>query len=314
MTRTRRMVGIAVIVLAAVAVTSLAGATPIPLPSPGTPTQVAAAVKVAPKINQLPSDLIPAIQNVSYDNAAAYFPATKNGCSGTTACVYGDTSATAAVALFGDSHAAMWLPALSWVGKQLGFRIVLLWYPGCPAADVTVWNASSHSLNEQCDQWRSSSISAITKLDPELVLLSDRTNDIRGANDKLFTNAAWQAGLETTIGELSSAKLKVAVIGDITAMTNMIPSCLAAYAKHIQRCSSPNPNPAMSEHVAAEMAAAKAKGAAYINPQSWLCTKTCSPVVSNLDVYYDSEHVSATYAAWCARLMEDAVKALLPGT
>lgn len=283
-----------------------------PLPTPGSPSQVAAGVAAAPKIDQLPADLVPALADVANDDTARYFPATRKGCSKTNQCVYGVAGATPTVVLFGDSHAAMWLPPLNWIAKQLGFRIVLLWSPGCPDADVTVWNPDTHSPDLQCNAYRARMLTAIEKLHPSLVLLSNRTSDVKGANGKLTTNAAWQAGLEATLAALLASHLDVAVIGDITAMTNQLPQCLAVYPKHVQRCSSPDPNPAMHQHVKQEEAAAAAKHVDYVNPQPWVCTTTCSPVVDVYAVYCDSEHLSATYAAWLAQDLQDALKALLP--
>lgn len=315
MRRSRRAVTIGTLLLvAALGLSGSAGASRAKLPTPGTPSQVAALVAASSKIKKLPSDLVPALANVPYDNTASYYPVTKNGCSGTTECVFGETSSPTTVAMFGDSHAAMWLPALVYDAKRLDFRVILLWYPGCPAATVSVWNASSHSINKLCNSWRATSLKQIEKLDPWLVLLSNRTTEVKGADDKLIPNATWKAGMEETISELVAAKLHVALIGDITEMTNEMPECLAAHPTNIQNCSSPNPNPAFKNHFADEMAAAKAEDVPYLDPQSWLCTKTCSPVVGDFAVYYDSLHVSATYSEYLALDWESVVKPLLPTT
>ena len=282
------------------------------LPKPGTPSQIAALVKVSSNIEQLPSPLLPALQNAGYDNASNYYPVIRQQCSGTTECVFGDKPSKTTVVLFGDSHAAMWLPPLVYDAGQLRFRIVLLWYSACPAASVTVWNPSQHAVNAGCTTWRAQSVSAIRALRPSLILLSDRTTAVDGPGGKPIANATWKAGMERTISDFAGSKLTVAVIGDITALTNEMPQCLAAHPSKIQDCSSPNPNPGFKTHVADEEAAARAKGVTYINPQSWLCTKKCSPVVGNMVVYYDNLHASATYAEYLSLLFEAAVKPLLP--
>ncbi len=107
--------------------------------------------------------------------------------------------------LFGDSHAAMWLPALVYDGTHLHFRVVLLWYSGCPAADLTVWNPSQHGIDKGCDGWRSKSIAQIKALAPSLVLLTDRTTAVNGATNKPIPNATWKAGMATTISSFLSA-------------------------------------------------------------------------------------------------------------
>jgi hypothetical protein len=306
-----------VLVIAALGMSGIATASRVAprraaLPKPGTPSHITALVAASSKIEALPSPLVPALQNVSYDNASNYYPVIKLQCSGTKQCVFGDTSSKTTVVLFGDSHAAMWLPPVFYDAKLLHFRIVLLWYSGCPAADVTVYDPSQHDIDTGCNTWRKQSIKDIKALAPSVVLLSDRTTSVDGSPGVSIPDATWKAGMEQTLSELSKPKTKLAVIGDIAALTNEMPECLAAHPNKIQDCSSPNPNPGFKTHVADEEAAAKAEKASYINPQSWLCTKTCSPVVGNMVVYYDTLHASATYAEYLSIDLENAIKPLLP--
>ena len=91
----------------------------------------------------------------------------------------------------------------------------------------------------------------------------------------------------------------------------ILPDCLAAYPTQVQRCSVQNPNPKARQHVAAERAAAAAEGVAYVNPQGWLCTKVCSPVIGRMAAYYDAGHVSSTYAAYLAGVFGKALRPLL---
>jgi SGNH domain (fused to AT3 domains) len=283
------------------------------LPSPGTPAEIAALVASSHRITSLPSDLVPSLQRVGDDNAASWgYWKAKDGCTGTTQCVYGDTAATAAVALLGDSHAAMWLPALDWVGRQLHFRLVVLWRPGCPASDVTVLDPTNHEVDTGCDAYRRASLSAIERLAPALVLMADRTTDVLAASGRDVPTGTWRKGLATTIATLLSHGLKVAVIGDVSSLSSPIPACLAAYPRAIQRCSSPNPNPAKHTELAAEVTAAKDEGVPYVNPEPWLCTKVCSPVVGRYAVYSDWQHVSATYSAYLGLEWEGALAPLLP--
>ena len=312
MIRARRAAGAtSALAVVVVLVAGLASATR--LPSPGTPGEVATLVAGSHRIETLPSDLVPTLQRVGDDNAATWgYWKAKDGCTGATQCVYGDTAAIRTVALLGDSHAAMWLPALDWVGLKLGFRLVVLWRPGCPAADVTVRNPSTHSVDTGCNAFRSASLQIIEQLAPALVLTADRTTDVLGADGEVIPTATWRKGLETTLAALVHRSLHVAVIGDVSSLSTEIPECLAAHPRAVQRCSSPNPNPAKRTELAAEEGAAKDESVPYLNPEPWLCTKVCSPVVGRYAVYYDWQHVSATYAAFLGVEWEDALEPLLP--
>lgn len=282
------------------------------LPTPGTAAQVAALVAASPSVTTLPSNLLPPLSKAAADSPATYYPGAARGCTGVKACVFPDLKAKSIVVLFGDSHAEMWLPAIAPVTQAAHVKLILIWKPGCPAADVSVWEATTHAINKACNKFRSQSIAEIKALHPALVLLADRTSDIPGAGNKLTTNAEWQAGEETTIAELKATTTKVVVIGDITAFTVILPDCLAAYPSDVQKCAVPNPNPDTHQHFAAEAAAATAEDVPYINPQPWLCTATiCSPVIGNMVAYWDNEHVSSTYAEYLSGVWATALKSYL---
>lgn len=276
------------------------------LPKPGTPLQVANLVATSSAITSLPAKLLPPLSQVSTDQADAYYSVVSRRCEGVTKCVFGDKSSKELLVLFGDSHAQMWLPAFVPIAQSKGFKVALVWLSGCPAADVSVWDASTHSIDKNCNTFRSTMITNIIKAKPAAVLLADRTSDIPGAGNKLISDAVWQAGLEHTISAFKAAKLKVAVIGDITAFDakHALPACLAANPNSVQTCSVSNPNPNTHQHFAAEQAAATAESVDYLNPQQWLCTSTCSPIIGNMVAYYDDFHVTATYAEFLELVWE----------
>jgi hypothetical protein len=282
-----------------------------PLPGPGTAAQVAALVAASSKIQRLPSNLVPSLYQAGNDDVAAYYPVTEPGCAGASQCVFGDTHATATIVAFGDSHALMWLTALIPTAVADKLKLVLMWRPSCPAATVSVWNPQTNSINAACNTYRTAEEKVIKKLHPVLVLLASRTTAINGAKGRPIPAATWRNGLEATIAATRSATTRVAVIGDIVAFNAILPNCLAANPDHVQLCSVTDPNPKIPGHFADELAAAKAMKVPYLNPQPWLCTSVCSPVIGNLVSYYNNEHVSATYAAYLAGVWATALRPLL---
>ena len=269
-----------------------------PLPKPGTPQQVAALVAASSRIQQLPAKLVPSLSQVSSDSAGTYYPVAAAGCTGVRQCVFGATTSRTSIVLLGDSHALMWLPSLAPVALAKHVRLVVLWKSACPATSILVWNAAIRAPYTACTTWRASAIAAIRRLAPSVVLLADRTTGIYDGSDVLTTDAAWQAGLAATIAAVSAKGTKVAVLGDITAFNALLPECLAAYPHRVQTCAQPTPNARVPGHFSAERAAAAARHVAYLDPTSMLCTSTCSPVIGTMVAYFDSVHVSATYAAY----------------
>jgi SGNH domain-containing protein len=310
--RTRRWLARSAVAVAVLAGASVAvGATK--LPKPGTGSEVAKLVAASSSIETLPKDLLPPLFQLPGDSAGAYYGVAGRRCDGPTKCLFGDRKSPRIIVLFGDSHAQMWLPALAPVAQSAGYRLALVWMSGCPAASVTVWDDATHANFTWCNTWRASMIEKIHKLDPSLVLLASRTSDVPGANNKPTTDAAWQAGLEETITALKTTSTRVAVIGDITVFSphNDLPQCLAANPTSVQQCAVSNPNGKTRQHFAAEQAAASAESVPYLNPQPWLCTMTCSPVIGNMAAYYDSFHVSATYAEYLSGVWASALAPLL---
>jgi hypothetical protein len=288
-----------------------AGAEP-PLPAPGTASQVAALVASSSKIQRLPNNLVPSLFDVVNDDTSSYYPVTQRGCAGTSQCEFGDKKGTTSLVLFGDSHAYMWLPAIVPLAVKHHYRLILLWSAGCPAAWVTVWNPLTNTANTACNQFRARSIAAIRALKPTLVLLASRTTKVVGTNGKPISDATWKSGLERTITSIMTKATKVAVIGDVTEFPVLLPDCLAAEPTHVQACSSPDPDPKIPDHFAAEEAAAAATHVHYLNPHKWLCTTICSPVIGTYVAFYNDNHVTATYAAYLSAVFGAAVLALLP--
>jgi hypothetical protein len=282
------------------------------LPTPGTATQVAALVAASSSITSLPKYLLPPLGQAGSDTPGAYYPKAMHRCLTLSQCVFGDRAAKRTIVLFGDSHAQMWLPALVPVARTLGYRFVLVWEPGCPSATIDVWDGATHSTNVQCNTWRAQAIVAIRRRAPALVLLASRTSDIPGAGNVPTSDAAWQAGLETTIAALRTATTKVAVVGDVTVFSpKVLPQCLAAYPTAVQSCSVSNPNGKTRQHFAAERAAASAEHVPYVNPRKWLCTAVCSPVIGTMVAYFDTFHVTATYAEYLSGVWLAAIRPLV---
>jgi hypothetical protein len=281
------------------------------LPKPGTASQVTSLVAASTSIQKVPKSLTPPLAKISANIPHVYWSEATVNCNTVTRCAFGDKHATKTVFLFGDSHAMMWLPAMIAVATTDHLKLILDWMPGCPAATVSVWDAGLSTTSSACDDWRAAQILALQKAHPFAILLASRTSNIPGADNLPIADSVWQAGLEQTIADLKSSSTKVAVIGDIVALDSNSAPCLAAYLSSVQSCSVPNPNPEGTQHFAAEKAAAAAENVMYLDPQSWLCTKTCSLIVGTMAVYQDQYHVTAVYAAFLSGVFTKALKSLL---
>jgi len=280
---------------------------------PGAASQVVRLVRRSHAIVRLPSTTVPSLAAAPLDDAETYEPSTVPDCSTATRCVFADRNATRTVVLLGDSHARMWVPALVPALTRLRFRLVLLWYPSCPVANVPTWYFKVNGPYRACDQFRIDALTFLRRRDPWLVLLGDSTTrKFSAANPSApVTGTQWRIGMQHTIAVVKAASRRVAVIGDLTAFGVSPPECLAAHAAAIQRCSVPSPNPMVPSYRPDEQRAAGAMHVAYLDPLRWLCAATCSPIVGDMIVYSDTDHVAFTYAEFLSGVMGAALRPLL---
>lgn len=275
-------------------------------PPPGTAAQVKALVAASTSITKMTATLAAELPGASNDTADAMYNL-PHTCLTATACQFGDTSSDKVVALYGDSHARMWLPALVPLATADGFRLVLVGQDGCPAVALVIYNAIGGSA--ACTVLRTAAVKLINSMDPEAVIVSDSTTAYLAGPNKRFTTAQWDKGLTTTLKAFTGSP-RLVVIGDIQVLDEDPTSCLAAYPKAIQsKCAVDNPNKKYKGQETAEHDAATSAHAAYVDPTSWLCTqKRCSPVIGTFIAYWNSWHVSAMYAAYLSGVMGTAVK------
>jgi hypothetical protein len=219
----------------------------------------------------------------------------------TTKCVFGDLASHKLLVLYGDSHAQMWLPALVPVATALSMRLVLIWHTGCPV--VKLPNTSA-----LCISVRKTAIALVNSLHASLVLLANRNMFTTAVN---FPQTEWLNGMEATIKALQTATTKVAVVQDVTIFNSWVPNCLAAHPTSVQKCSVLDPNPKFVSHQTAEKNAAIAEKAGYIATKQWLCAAACSPIIGNMIVDFDADHVTATYSEYLATVWQTAVTHVL---
>jgi peptidoglycan/LPS O-acetylase OafA/YrhL len=81
-------------------------------------------------------------------------------------CVYGDATASTAVALVGGSHSLQWLPALDAIGQKSGYRILVYTKSSCVFGDSTVEEDATPS----CVQWQEDLLAEMIDIHPDLVV------------------------------------------------------------------------------------------------------------------------------------------------
>jgi peptidoglycan/LPS O-acetylase OafA/YrhL len=280
-------------------------------------SQVQAAVALSADLKAVPSNLNPSVADATAELRAMLF----NGClraplqAGQPECAMGDTASKTTVALVGDSHASMWIPAFQQIGTQRPWRLETMAKTACPMMDVPIANRFVSPLVEyiqRCEQWRGQIIARLRAEHPRLIMVSVfRGYTASQSNGFLsgFTSydPAWIDGLTRLVRQLRETGAKVLVLGPLPRLTTSVPGCLSEHLEDATACSPPMSFAFNRPGIAAEAAATQAGGGQYADLTELFCTENrCPVIVGNTLVYVDAGHLTLEYS----RLLAPALAAL----
>jgi hypothetical protein len=201
------------------------------------------------------------------------------------------------VALFGDSHAAQWFPALDLLGQQERFRLDVYTKSSCPAADVPM--VTDGVLNTGCDEWRARVLDRLAADPPDRIVISNFAHyDDYGTTG--ITTGVWNRGLAATLDALPTAS-QVTLILDTPSFPATPSVCLSSHLTDALACSRPRAEALDTGWATAEAATATAAGAQVIDLNDLLCDSvSCGVIIGNRLLYRDPHHLTASYVAHLA--------------
>ncbi len=273
-----------------------------------TPTEVTELVAAAPGITGLPRQApIPAEAPDDWggpptqcwpDHAQVSEPA----------CVFGDVGARRTVALYGDSHAAMWFDVLDRIADREHWRLAVLAKGGCPTLPLAFQNpvgfGEAGGRYTPCDQWHRFALARLRALHPDVVIVSQDAEF--GPGGISYPPSRWEHATLAAIRGLPISPRRVIVLGNIPQEPNGGPNCLAVHPTDVRRCSGAD-SPYIASHSSAERRAADAAGSRYVDVVPWFCSSTCTDVIGPYQPYWDGYHVTASYSIALGRVLDDAL-------
>jgi peptidoglycan/LPS O-acetylase OafA/YrhL len=218
-------------------------------------------------------------------------------------CVLGDPNATRTVVVYGDSHAAMWIPPLDAIGKQAHWRVVQLTKPACQVPDFPSYSQALRREYRECAEYRSWALARIGDIRPDVVIMSSAFKDVRlsvgGKPTTRGLEEAWDSGLAAMIGRLKPLTGRIVVLGDMAYPAEPGIDCLTAHPNDVPACNTPRKDAVYADHNAKEASVARQSGAEYVDVVPWFCTDSvCPAVVGGLTTHRDAYHVAENYAVW----------------
>jgi peptidoglycan/LPS O-acetylase OafA/YrhL len=204
-----------------------------------------------------------------------------NGETRSPECRYGTIGSQRKIVLFGDSHAAQWMPTLEKLGREKGFELISLTKSACPGPAVKKVDTGEYR-NADCFAWRNYAFKRIKEINPDAVLVAGMQHfDIpAGYADR---TSWWQEGLRKTYASLRGSSPHIISIADTPHPNRDIPSCIAA--GKFDRCNGTERSTPIFT-----------SGYQQINPTSWLCSRKCPGIIASTVVYRDSSHLTVAMA------------------
>ncbi|MCB9373904.1 MAG: acyltransferase [Microthrixaceae bacterium] len=260
------------------------------------------ALDRAALVEQVPANLTPSLLGARSDAPAVF----RDGCNGDLGatpvddarierCTYGATGAGATVVLVGDSHAAQWAPALDRLGREHGFRLVVLTKSACPIADLPVENRLLGRPYRECADWRDAAVAAVGDLAPDLVVATSTNHyEASGPDGGPAGAAEWSEGLTTTLAALG-ARAPTVLLGDTPYPRGDVPACLSEHLSSATACTLDR-GQVPFDYARVEAQAAADAGVPLVPTVDLACgLQRCPVVVGRHLVYRDASHLATPY-------------------
>lgn len=262
-------------------------------------------------------DLVPAAAVAAADKAEAYGDVGPRSCWSTepdfadVPCTFGDPDGPVTVALFGNSHAGQWLPALQALAEDRGWRIETRLASRCASADVEQ-DFAEPGAGAACRSWVRRTAGELAESRPDLVVVSNRMQAQAVGLDDAASAEAYRAGYARVLGVIADAGVPVLAIRDTPAPGRSIPDCVASERDRYDACSGPRSRWLPADPVVDVVAAADDPLLRLVDLTDRFCEDTeCRAVNGRVITYFDGHHVTATYAHTLAPYLEPALVAAL---
>ena len=266
-------------------------------------------------VQDVPANLEPSLPDADADQPPVFV----DGCldsytdSSLRPCVFGDTSSSTTVVLFGDSHAAMWFPAVDAAAEKFGWRLLTWTKATCPPFPLPIFSPELGRTFTECDDWRADVLSQIAAIHPALVILGVARHYTDIYNFTPYS-PVWLSGLGQEVSDIRSLGPQVTVFGPIPKPSFDVPGCLSAHLTHATACTVPVDAGLNALGMGSEMLAVTRSGGTYVDTQPWFCTlSTCAVMVDNLVVYRDDNHLTQAYASFLAPVVEPVLQRAIAG-
>ena len=239
-------------------------------------------------------------------------------------CTLGDPARPPTIAIFGDSHAAMWAAALDQYGRVHQQSTLELTKEGCDFADITTIHPNyPNAPYTQCDTWRAHAYAYLRAhpVDTVVVVRSANTINRIWADGHALSGdaapAAYAAGFARALRDIGPTVRHVVVIEDTPMAPYNVLRCVAEHTSPRNACDFPA-HAAVHRDTALLEAERKAADArvSFADITPTVCPGTrCPARMRNGDIiYWDSNHLTDTYSRSISEELLAAIHSATPAS
>ena len=233
-------------------------------------------------------------------------------------CWFGPGGAETRIALVGDSHALMWLPALIRAAAPEGWQIVTMMKGSCsPVLGTLNTQAYGRDKGVACRAWRKKAYAWLDEHPPDLLILTfsdsfqlvDNRGRVYGWKVK---PDLWKAGMKKSLARLPT-KTKALVLGDVPRNTRSPIACLRESRDDISACVNSREPLGKRRVELALRAAAKAKDAEFRTLYGKICSYDPCPLLQGNNLMWrDRHHLTTSFVTKLAPSLRDVIRSVPP--
>ncbi|RSM85277.1 acyltransferase [Kibdelosporangium aridum] len=203
--------------------------------------------------------------------------------------------------LVGDSHVHQYAAALGPVARHRNWQLTLMNRGSCPFST----NSETVIGDKACKDWNSAAVKEIVDLRPDAVVT------LASRNVRIGLTEETPVGFVEQWRALEQAGIPVLAIRDNPRYNHSPSVCANTHGRNTPQCNIPRAEiiPEVPSYASLD---ATPSNVSFLDFSNYFCTpEICPPVIGNILVYMDDNHITATFMTTMSAVVEKAVHAAL---
>lgn len=223
---------------------------------------------------------------------------------GNVTCYFGERDADVRISLFGNSHAGQWMPTLRRLAESNDWELETNIASRCAPIDVEQQFTRAASA-ENCLAWVDRITESIVSSRPDLVVFTNKMQAPVVGQDLAGSEDAYVEGYQRILRRILDAGVPVLAIRDTPEPGRDIPSCIAENPDRLSACDGTRARWLPPDPVIDAVQAIDDPRLDLVDLTDRFCeARRCRAVNGGVITYFDTNHITKTYAQTLAPYLE----------